>query len=153
MILVGIDPGSVHCGLVVFKAPYSEHPLEPFYHQELTPEELFLFLRTLAGADVFVAYESFHLYAGRAVHKTFSSFPEVEVIGVIKYICEQLGFSYCDVLPSAHKQHHYDRKFESGHVKDAYSIAMYALKFNPEIKAWLLQHPPSTQAKYPQDKL
>ena len=38
-----------------------------------------------------VVYEEFRLYPAVAKAKSWSTFPEVEVIGVIKYLCEQRG--------------------------------------------------------------
>lgn len=43
-----------------------------------------------------VIIESFRLYPWKAKAKTWSSFPEIEVIGAIKHECFQMGLNYIE---------------------------------------------------------
>lgn len=58
---------------------------------------------TVEGSDTYklldllpdiVIIESFRLYPWKANQQSFSSFETVEIIGVLKFLCEQKGISY-----------------------------------------------------------
>lgn len=124
-MIVGIDPGSVHCGLC-----YLRDDGTCALCTEVTPGGLFQALEDLPqGTGLVVAYEGFHLYSWAAKHKIHSSFPEVETIGVLKYIANKKGWRCIEVLPANHKIHKYPERFESSHAYDAYSAAMYVYRF------------------------
>lgn len=141
--VIGIDPGSEHCGVVVIDATPKEHLDEmPWYTTEIlitefTPLELYDFLEAEKGTDVYIAYEAFHLYPWQAQRRAFSTFPEAEVIGTLKYICVQ-KFTEANILavkPGDHK--HFRPGFirsrihtiKNSHIRDAYSVAIWVLAF------------------------
>ena len=82
-----------------------------------------------------VVLESFHLYPGKAKSLSWNSFYPVEVIGVIKYVCDTNCIFWMEQAPSVKKyfggyqsdwvilQQKLDRLTE--HVKDAYQHLKY----------------------------
>lgn len=83
-----------------------------------------------------VILERFNLYPQKAQSLAWNSFYPCEVIGVIKYVCAQLGITYVEQAPSVKKyfggfQADWEQvKSTSGfklteHVKDAYMHYKY----------------------------
>jgi hypothetical protein len=81
MRVLAIDPGEVHCGVAFFDDGVCTHT------EECKPSTLFEHL-VFEMLDVVVC-EEFRLYPWTAGAQSFSSMATCEVIGVIKYICEQ----------------------------------------------------------------
>lgn len=82
--------------------------------------------------------ERYSLYAGKANAKTHSTFPEVEVIGVIKYLCQRYGVNMV-VQGADHKAFYSDTKLTnlglyhpSKHVRDALRHALWYKQFKLE---------------------
>jgi len=79
-----------------------------------------------------IVVEAFRLYPWKAKHKTWSSFPEVEVIGAIKHTCYLKGIALIEQGPD-HKQLFDDNKLRrlgfwtglSKHARDACRHALY----------------------------
>lgn len=84
-----------------------------------------------------IVYEIFRLYAHKASFKTWDSFLEVEVIGVIRYLAELNNIPILGQTPNDGK-HFFDEKRLKAlslwdgttHVRDATGHALYFLTFN-----------------------
>lgn len=92
-----------------------------------------------------VVYESFKLYPGKAQSMVWNSFYPCEVIGVIKFVCQEHGLRYMEQAPSVKKyagtfqddfQELYrtekakNKKWLTEHVKDAYQHLRYFERYN-----------------------
>jgi hypothetical protein len=125
-MLVGVDPGAKHCGVVWLRDDGSLvcwvvwEPTKVFQYIEYIKE----------GSSLKFAIEQWQLYKW-AHHKTWDSVPEAENIGVMKYLLERKGIPYTMVQPSAHKMQmkEFPEEMKSPHARDAYSIAMWAHRF------------------------
>lgn len=60
-----------------------------------------------------IVMEGFRLYPGRAAAKIYSSFPEIEVIGVIRLFAELHGIVLIEELASEAKQRYPDDRLKS----------------------------------------
>jgi hypothetical protein len=83
MRLIAIDPGERHVGVAAFLGT------ECIEAWESGREEFYLELVELLGRGVVdvVVYETFQLYADKALAQTGSEMGTCECIGVIKYLC------------------------------------------------------------------
>lgn len=83
-----------------------------------------------------VTFEVFRLYASKAQSKSWDTFLVVEVIGVIKYLCECWDIRLVEQTPSEGKQFFNTEKLKVlglyqsvTHINDATGHALYFLKF------------------------
>lgn len=67
----------------------------------------------------YIVYESFSLYPWAAKSLAWSSFPTIEVIGVIKYCAERDGITLIAQTPADRKKAHIYVNFKSAHVRSA----------------------------------
>jgi len=80
-----------------------------------------------------VVYEEFRLYPAMAKAKSFSTFPEVEVIGVLKYLCQQRGLTPVAQKASYKDQVEIPRRVDGvkgPHARDALRHAVYYVERN-----------------------
>lgn len=84
-----------------------------------------------------IVYEIFRLYAWKASYKTWDTFLEVEVIGVIRYLAETYGVFIHGQTPADGKHFYGDKKLKDmnlyqsvTHINDATSHALFFLTFN-----------------------
>ena len=96
-ILLALDPGET-TGFALFNAN-NNLLIETGVCNGLL--EVFDLLEQICPEQV--TFESFFLYPGRAASKIFSSFPEVENIGVIRFWCLQNGIKYSERSASVAK--------------------------------------------------
>lgn len=90
--VVAIDPGDVHCGMALGVASTSGQFIVT-RAWEATPDECADEVAgwLLAGELKAVVVERFSLYADQAQTQVGSSFPTVELIGVLKYLVRVAG--------------------------------------------------------------
>lgn len=132
-VRLGIDPGQ-STGICIadnsmLKPAYRFETLE---WDELVP---FLFLKIPSFQLDLVVCESFNLLPHKAASKTFSSFPEVEVIGLLRGLCHQYNVRMITLNAGTYKpfaekniQVPADYKVDR-HQKDAYRVLKYAERF------------------------
>lgn len=78
---MAIDPGEVHCGVAIFEAGVCVET------NEVRPSALYgMIERMLLNA---VVIEEFRLYPDKAKVQGYSQLKTVEVIGVVRYLCER----------------------------------------------------------------
>ncbi len=93
-IIVGIDPGDKHTGIVSLDAKTGA--LRGFqtitYDETVAGVEAFNRIHMQNDDRLFACMEVFQLYPGRQGQaQAWSSFPIVELIGIIKYLCKSYG--------------------------------------------------------------
>lgn len=99
MRIVTFDPGHM-TGYALFEDGQLRDSGEFSYLEDPGLHILSLWLhRNTAHIDL-VIIEKFALYAWKAQHKSWDTFPEVEVIGVIKYLCRRNSIRFIEQLPS-----------------------------------------------------
>ena len=92
-VWISVDPGE-HVGVALW---YGEVGA---WASEMSPPEFVDWLWDEPGADL-VVYESFRLRGGAmALAQTGSTFPAVEVIGVIRHLCRRREVRLASVEPS-----------------------------------------------------
>jgi hypothetical protein len=123
VIYLGLDTGPEHCGLVALRDDGSM-----FFSTEYKPWQLYGFLENLDKGKITITIERFQLYPWAAKTRVFSSFPECEIIGVVKYICSRKGYRCIEVNASNHKAFKYQTLLKNPHLIDAYSIARWGLR-------------------------
>lgn len=95
MLVLGIDPGEIHCGIAIVETRDddcgSHATTRTIDALEMTPELLFLNLDYWCSSRRFgkIVLESFQLYPDKAAAQSFSTFETVETIGVVKYIVKR----------------------------------------------------------------
>jgi len=104
-------------------------------------------LSTLPFTDRAVVMESFNLYPGaaQAQGRIMSDFPSIQVIGMVQYVCNELGYAPPIMQPpSARKTVQVlqsDRRLISGwkHAVDAYKHARYYIVTRGHERGWALE--------------
>ena len=87
--MLAIDPGGQHVGLALFRQLPGLGGWECWMTQEMTPEQFASwFTDTVDGFDL-VVHERFTLYEDKAMSLIGSEMETSQLIGVIKYICDQ----------------------------------------------------------------
>lgn len=87
MKILGIDPGARHNGVVLFDDEVMR------WSEELKPYELYVRVSGIANSLDTCVMEEFRLYPWLMGEQGFSALETVEVIGVVKYICNMKGVS------------------------------------------------------------
>ena len=82
-----------------------------------------------------IVFDEFRLYPWKAKHKSWSSFIEVEVIGVLKFLAKHFGIKAVG-QGAQHKKFFNDRRLKqmglyssSPHIRDAIRHALYYMEF------------------------
>jgi len=149
MKILSFDPGET-TGFAYFEFPknYKDIQLDGTvsdylkfwgeFKDYITLEEIF-FAHSVKP-DI-VVIEAFRLYPHKANDKVLSSFPTVEIIGIIKYLCWNNEIPF--VEQGANTKKFYGNKklrmcdlFERGrspHIRDAVRHGLYAFDFNKEV--------------------
>lgn len=122
---IGIDPGRKYCGFVVVKDGelFMRHTIPP----EDVPGALMQWLDPFF--DPVVGIEGFQLFPRTAWGQYYSSMPEVELIGVVKYMCRQQKVPCAVIRParrSALEHRHPKPKGLDRHQYAAYLCALAA---------------------------
>ena len=125
MIVLGVDPGET-TGYVVFRfvsGKKSELPEEVLRVGEL---DLWrglerLFIEFLPDCTV---YEAFRLYPWLAKSKSWSTFPTIEVIGVLKYLADKYASPIVSQGANMKKHSRQTVRHPSAHVRDAAAHAL-----------------------------
>lgn len=84
--VMAIDPGEVHCGTAIFDVRDPEGA-RPTVVNELEPRKLFMAIEQGHPRIKLIVIESFRLYPG--VDQRWSGLKTVEVIGVVRYLCDR----------------------------------------------------------------
>jgi hypothetical protein len=140
--LIAVDPGGVHVGV----STWSDDP--GFWAcasaVELTPNDFADTLRDLlavgTNGGLGVAYETFRLRGGQgALQQQGSTFPEVELIGVIRTLCRWAGVPLIPIEPSNRSAsiqrasalgYQWRAHGHGGHAKDAEAVGISALRLD-----------------------
>jgi RNase H-fold protein (predicted Holliday junction resolvase) len=88
--VLAIDPGEVHCGIAIFepaKMVLTKSAYTCVRTLEVSPADLFRLVE-FEPLDV-VVIEEFRLYPDKAGVQGYSQLKTVEVIGVVRYLCER----------------------------------------------------------------
>jgi len=133
-IRLGIDPGQ-STGICIADRTFNEpkYRFETLEWDELVP---FLFLKIPSFRLDLVVCESFNLLPQKAASKSFSSFPEVEVIGLLRGLCHQFNVRMIELnagtyKPFAEKNIQVPVGVKTDrHQKDAYRVLKYAERFS-----------------------
>src|SRR5258708_1845457 len=92
-LILSIDPGEVHVGVALLRLTGGGLKITCDWAYEIKPPELIQMLekeeRTHIGQ---VLCEEFRLYPWKMAQQGFSQIKTVELIGVIRYLCEKRGF-------------------------------------------------------------
>lgn len=135
MTIMGIDPGE-NIGYAILEGG----KLQSHGVIQYTFEGLDLLLSLVDTADV-VVMESFMLYPGKARQQSWSKFPTVEVIGIVKYHCRNKNIPVVMQQPAI-KQAFPDEKLKfldmytrNKHSRDAVRHALYYQRFKKERRA------------------
>lgn len=132
-LVLGLDIGEKYNGVAV-----AEYDTGKLVTTEICDAaRLIAQLETLDPERVaVVGIEQFLLYAWNAQAKSWSTFRNIELIGVAKYLLSQQGIPYVEVkaVESKHvyskkrlKEMGYDIRFDpKDHKRDALSVALYA---------------------------
>lgn len=86
----------------------------------------------------YIVMESFNLYASKAMSKIGSSFPEVELIGLVTYLCDTKKIPYCKQMAVHAKKTFTDERLKEHnvyikgqqHSRDSIRHALYFICFN-----------------------
>lgn len=84
---LSIDPGP-HTGVCVWESKLSTHEMLAFYQFDSPDAFLAEFEKTIGAYD-FVVIEEFKLFYGKREAMVGSAFPEVEIIGVVRWLCKK----------------------------------------------------------------
>lgn len=97
--IVSIDPGGVHCGMALFEEQDGEWTCVRAWEE--TPDGCTdQIVDWLTDGVTHIVVEEFRLYPWVAEQQSFKTFPEVEVIGVIKWLvraCAEEGLD-CQIV-------------------------------------------------------
>ncbi len=92
-IVVGIDPGDKHTGLVTIDgatgALRGHHTVE--YDQIIAAVEAFQMIEEKTDDRIYICMEIFQLYPGKQQALAWKQFEVVELIGIIKYLARKQG--------------------------------------------------------------
>ena len=140
--IVAFDPGGVHVGVSAWRHArsmggwYADWSVEWAWEEAIERVMDWLFV----GPELtpgFVAYETFRLRGGTtALAQTGKTFPEVELIGVIRAVTNRVGIRLVGVEPSnraaAVKRaqalgYKWAAHGSGGHARDAEAVAICAL--------------------------
>ena len=138
--LLAFDPGGVHVGVSAWSRRREDGVWVPEWSVERGWEHsidaVLGWLDNPHIADV-IAYETFRLRGGTtALAQTGKTFPEVELIGVIRAVTDRLGIPLVGVEPSnraaAVKRatalgYRWRARGNGGHARDAEAVAICAL--------------------------
>lgn len=132
---LGIDPGE-NTGLCL-ESTEGRYEFKTRTWEGLVP---FLFSTIPFGVEL-VVVEAFNLLPHKTGPKTFSSFPEVEVIGLVRGLCRNYGVEFIALSPGLYKpfaEKNIKVPADYGrvdrHQRDAYRVLKYALRFNRGIR-------------------
>jgi hypothetical protein len=131
--VLGLDIGSKHNGVAIIDGDTNE-----LLHTEIcTRERLLACIKTQSKEHVaLVGIEKFVLYPWAAESQSFKEFENVQLIGVVKYLLDDLGIPYVEMRAVDSKSlYSKERLGRMGYVierdpydhkKDALSVALYA---------------------------
>jgi hypothetical protein len=131
--IIGLDIGSKHNGVAIIDGDTNE-----LLHIEVcTRDRLLACVKTQSPKHVaLVGIEKFVLYPWAAESQSFKEFENVQLIGVVKYILDELGIPYVEMravdsksLYSKNRLARMGYEIERDpydHKRDALSVALYA---------------------------
>jgi hypothetical protein len=138
MIIIGVDPGHT-TGVVVLSVDASgdltlREALEVAWDDrfEIVDDIMTRWVDPYGNEDIRVVSESFNLYPSMAAGQAHirSSFPSVEVIGIVSYGCHLYHFTFSQQPPSARSRVQILSQHKAAlkgliHAQDAYRHARY----------------------------
>lgn len=137
---LSIDPGGVHVGVATWTN--NRGHWECVEADEWQPEPFEDELRDWVSALTSVSVETFRLRGGKgALVQQGSTFPEVELIGVIRALCRWHGIPLIPIEPSMRAAslqrasalgYRWRAHGHGGHAKDAEAVGISALRLNAE---------------------
>ena len=126
--VVGFDPGFT-TGMVIITQSGQVIKVEDYI-----PKQIYHLLENFDPAKYVIAMERFTIRRGIRYFEPTA----MEIQAVVRYICERRGFDLYEMDPAQHKPvpvHVPQEARVSRHTRDAYSIAMYCVKFLLNTKA------------------
>lgn len=135
MVKIAIDPGEKHCGVAWLDN-------KDYGNTTLSPRGMLRQLESLLvkGAVELVIVEEFRLYPWKSNQQSFSQMQTVEVIGVIRFLCEKHKVRMVEQKPVDVKAFVPDKKLNDKgwltgdrHAKDASRHLYYYLKTKEEM--------------------
>lgn len=131
--IIGLDIGSIHNGVAIIDAVDGS-----LLHTEVcSRERLIACVKNQSSKEIaIVGIEKFVLYPWAAKAQSFQEFANVQLIGVVKYLLDELGIPYVEARAVQTKtQFSKERLARMGyhiqydvddHKRDALSVALYA---------------------------
>lgn len=123
MKVIGLDPGNT-TGMVIIEMSGAVVRTDNYRYEY----QIYNMLETFDPEEYLVAMERFT--ARR--HASIISLVPMEIQAVVRYICGKRGFKLIEVDPGVHKPVPVHVPLEARltpHTRDAYSVAMWAIKF------------------------
>jgi len=140
--VIAIDPGEQgHNGICIAKCGVKQDDWNITYINAVDKHTLFRILETEFDKKIntFLIYETYRLYESKAKTQIGNEFETVQIIGVIKYICEKRGIPYID-SPTSNKAFFTDTRLKSmglyipiDHKRDAIRHFLYWLYFTSKL--------------------
>lgn len=131
--VVSIDPGGTNGICIAECEPSGEWDIK--FVDGLEKHDLYRKLEEVPAANTFLVYETYRLYESKAKVMIGNEFETVQIIGVIKYICEKRDIPYVD-SPTSNKAFFTDQRLKDmglyipiDHKRDAIRHFLYWLYF------------------------
>lgn len=135
--VLSIDPGGTNGYCIASKVSDGDWTINKVDGVE--KHELYQILETFCinqqPKDILVIYEAYRLYASKSKAMIGNEFETVQIIGVIKYICEKRGIKFID-SPTSNKTFWNDKRLKElglyvpiDHKRDAIRHFLYWLYF------------------------
>ena len=135
--IVSLDPGGTNGICIVERVPSGEWDIK--YVDGLEKHDLYTKLETIPAENTFLVYETYRLYESKAKVMIGNEFETVQIIGVIKYLCEKRGIPYTD-SPTSNKAFFTDTRLKKlglyvtiEHRRDAIRHFLYWLYFTSKL--------------------
>ena len=130
--VVSIDPGGTN-GICIAKGDGTDWQIT--YVDGLEKHKLYEVLEQVEAEGTLLIYETYRLYESKAKVMVGNEFETVQIIGVIKYICEKRGIPYRD-SPTSNKAFFTDQRLKDmglyiaiDHKRDAIRHFLYWMYF------------------------
>jgi hypothetical protein len=136
--VVSLDPGGTN-GICIAEDSHPSGDWDIKYVDGLEKHDLYKKLEEIPAEGTFLIYETYRLYESKAKVMIGNEFETVQIIGVIKYICEKRGIPYTD-SPTSNKAFFTDVRLKDmglyvpiDHKRDAIRHFLYWLYFTSKI--------------------
>ena len=130
--VISIDPGGTN-GICIAEGDGQDWQIK--YVDGLEKHKLFEILEQIEVEGTLLIYETYRLYESKAKAMIGNEFETVQIIGVIKYICEKRGIPYRD-SPTSNKAFFTDQRLKDmglyvpiDHKRDAIRHFLYWMYF------------------------